>query len=412
VAVFALTFVPDRAPALERCTSTRQLIERLQFEGLSATAVETVQDLLPHPVPTRYSPLELEEFERRLNNLGIFDAVTVACDGSSLRILVREKWTLVPEVDFATGKTFADSYALLGLTEYNFLGTANQLGFSAYREQRGFGATLSFEEHGYQRRGWSLGAEASMATSVVRFEADGGWRTTSAALELSARSPPVLHEYLNYVAGFYGSSESVDEARGSAPPPPSTQVLQSFMGFSWDAYQWHDLVPSGVQTSLWLIVGGLFGEDPPLPRHSAEFLLRAALPLGHQLVLSVRTTAVLGTRGNANYGFVLGSVDGVRGLSDATYYNWAEILSNVELRQSFQLWPRWAIQLVSFSDAAAFEQMTVRGGRGDGNVALSLGLGVRIVPTWISSVALRLDASRLLAPESAWFTQLGLNQYF
>jgi hypothetical protein len=39
-------------------------------------------------------------------------------------------------------------------------------------------------------------------------------------------------------------------------------------------------------------------------------------------------------------------------------------------------------------------------------------LGARLVPTWISSLVLRLDASRLFEPELAWFTQLGLKQYF
>ena len=99
--------------------------------------------------------------------------------------------------------------------------------------------------------------------------------------------------------------------------------------------------------------------------------VRAAWPLGNHGALLVRASAELGTRGNVNYGMLLGSVDGVRGLSDAQYFNWVQVLSNVELRQSLRLGERWALQGVLFSDAAAFEQMTATGGRGEQNAALS-----------------------------------------
>jgi hypothetical protein len=125
-----------------------------------------------------------------------------------------------------------------------------------------------------------------------------------------------------------------------------------------------------------------------------------------------RAEAAVGTRGNVNYGFLLGSVDGVRGLRDSFYLNWVHAFANVELRQSFLLRARWALQGVLFADAALFEPMDAEGRRGRSDAALALGAGVRLLPTWLSSVVLRLDASRLIAPEPAWFTQLGLNQYF
>jgi hypothetical protein len=125
-----------------------------------------------------------------------------------------------------------------------------------------------------------------------------------------------------------------------------------------------------------------------------------------------RLESALGTRGNVNYGETVGSVDGVRGLRDATYFNWLQVVANLEIRQSVPLGPRWAFQGVAFYDAAFFEQMTAEGGRGEALGAFSLGLGARVVPTWISSIALRFDVARLLAPELAWFGQFGLKQYF
>jgi len=414
-AVLASLFLARSARALDQCRIAPQglhVVDALKLSGLSATADSTLIELLPRPPADRYTEAELEEFERRLNNLGIFDAVVVRCEPRVLAVVVREKWTLVPEVDFASGKTLADVYAMVGVSEYNLLGTANLLSLSAYRERRGFGASVAFIEHGYHRQGWALYSSLSIGTVELAFEDGSGWRTTSASGTLSLRSPPVLHEYFNLTPGVYASQEAVSEAHGAEPPPPTTRVLQSFIGLSWDAYEWHDLVPFGAQASLWISVGGVFGEEPPQPRHTLEGTFLGAVPLGHGAVMMGRLESAIGTRGNVNYAETVGSVDGVRGLRDATYFNWLQVVANLEIRQSVQLGPRWAFQGVAFYDASFFEQMTAEGGRGDALGAFSLGLGARVVPTWISSIALRLDVARLLAPELAWFAQFGLKQYF
>jgi hypothetical protein len=396
--------------ALEGCSELER-IERVELGGLARTLPGTITALLPRPAPSVYTAPELRELERRLNNLGIFDRVRVACEPPALRVDVREKWTLVPTVDFATGRTFADLFVELGATEYNFLGTADSLSLSAYRERRGFGFSLAYEEHAYQRHGWSLGAELAFGTLALRFEDDSGWRTTGAALTLSARSPPWPHEYFNYVAGFYVASDTVHEIRSEAAPP-SVWLAQSFMVFSWDAYEWHDLVPSGISASLVLNVGGAFGPRVPDPRHNGALELLEALRIDARTVLLARGLGSIGTRGNANYGATVGSVDGVRGLGVPTSVNWVQGVANLELRRSFLLSARWALQAVAFTDAAAFEEMSVAGGRGGPGAALSVGAGLRVIPTWIASITPRLDLARLLEPERVWFLQLGLNQYF
>lgn len=394
-----------------RCVGPRVLLQRLDIAGNPKTTRHTIESLLPRPLPAAYAGPELGDFARRLNNLGVFDHVAVDCRARVLYVSLREKWTIVPEVDFSSGKTFEDSYFLLGATEYNLFGTANQLGFSAYREQRGFGVAASFGEHDYQRSAWALGTDASFGTVALRFDDGSGWQTTSATLDVSWRSPPWLHPYFNYVAGLYASYEAVHSAKG-APPPASTGVLQSYMEFSWDAYEWHDLVPRGLQSSLWVGIGGAFGDERPVPRHNAGSSLKLAVPVDSRSVLVSRAELVVGTRSNVNYSSLLGSIAGVRGLRDAQYFNWVQALTNIEVRHSLLLSARWALQGVLFTDAAVFEQMTQTGGRGAAGAALSVGLGVRLVPTWLSSIVLRLDTSRLLAPAPAWFTQLGLNQYF
>jgi hypothetical protein len=400
------------ALALQGCDATPTSgLRGVHVHGNDKTAEPTVLELLPRRPPSRYSLDELLEFERRLNNLGIFDHVAVTCDADTLNVEVREKWTLVPDVDFATGETFEDTYVLLGATEYNLLGTGKQLGVSAYHERRGFGLSAAFREHDYKGRGWAFSTTLSVATVAVTFNDDTGWRTASVIGEAYFRSPPLLGHYANYSAGLYVSQESVYSSR-RADAPHSTQVVQSRMGLSWDNYEWHDLVPSGLQATVWLDVGGMFGVAPPKPRHSAELALRAAIRLGPLTAIVTRVEAVAGTRGDVNYGFLLGSLKGVRGVPDARYLDWIHAFANVELRHSFPLLERWALQLVGFGDAAVFEPMTASGGRDILQHAYSVGAGLRVIPSWISALTPRVDVARLLAAEPAWFLQVGLTQYF
>jgi hypothetical protein len=49
-----------------------------------------------------------------VNNLGVFDDVAIAIEKEWLIVTVREKWTLIPSFDLATGTTLEDSFVLLG----------------------------------------------------------------------------------------------------------------------------------------------------------------------------------------------------------------------------------------------------------------------------------------------------------
>jgi hypothetical protein len=73
---------------------------------------------------------------------------------------------------------------------------------------------------------------------------------------------------------------------------------------------------------------------------------------------------------------------------------------------------RWALQGVLFADAAAFEPMDAHGVPTEWNAAVSTGAGIRVIPTFLTQLLLRLDGSRLYAPEERWFFQFGVTQYF
>jgi hypothetical protein len=397
--------------AAGRAAAEAPTVGSLCLRGARRTRESTVRELLPRPPPARYSDLELREFERRLWNLEIFDAVRVARRGSCLEVEVREKWTLIPSVDFASGKTWSDSYVLLGVTEYNLFGSANQLGLSAYREQRGWGTNLLFNEHMYRRNRWALGGEAYYSTARLRFADGSSWTVATGAAYVWVTSPPWLGDHLSYRVGAGYVREKPSQRRGGADPPDTHGAL-SFVAFVWDRYRWNDLVARGLKAELGLSTGFTLGPDLLAPRHGAELTAQGALPLARYTVMMARAFAGVLTRGSPNYNYLLGSVEGVRGLPDTFYRNWLQAYANLELRQALPLAERWAAQGVLFCDAAVFEQLNAAGGRGDSGAALGAGAGARLIPTWLAGLLVRVDAARLLLPQRAWLVQVGLSQYF
>lgn len=390
-------------------SSQAHVIERLQISGAKRTQYEAFVTLLPRVPPAWYDDAELEEFARRLSNLAIFDHVAVERAGTELHIVVREKWTLIPEFSLATGKSAADLAIEVGATEHNIMGRGARLEVSVARQQRGFNFVVGLNDHLYGQRRWARGVVLSYTTSSFRFEGGQGWLVNVPKWVAWTSSPPLLSRYLRYQTGLTLQREQMTQVRPGASPP-NGYALQVGMGLTYDRYHWHDLTPHGI--SLSVAVGPGFLAPAAQPRHFAELTLRAALPVARRLVLATRVMASVNSRGNPNASSLVGSIQGVRGLSDSLYRNWAQAFANVELRQAVPVLDRLAVQAVLFADAAAFQRLSPAGSRAERVTALSLGTGLRLLPTFIAEAVLRIDVARLLMPAQVWFSQLGFTQYF
>lgn len=387
-------------------------LSSVEIVGLEHTRASTLLELLPRPAPALYTDDELRELERRIANISIFDEVAVTREAAGrVQIRVREKWTLVPSFDLARGTTLEDTYLFAGATEYNVLGSGSMLGVSVYHERRGFGFNISFQEHVYRRNRWSFGGDLSYGTSELRFPGERAWTSQLAQLYVWTDSTPVLTDRARYEVGAFYKHEAFSEITGDVRPPNGHTIGTSMM-FAYDAYQWNDLTPSGYSASLDVQLGVFTGPRIPQLRPRAQLMLTGALRFGRNSVLMARVNAATTGRGNANHSLLLGSVEGVRGVEDALYFNWIQAYANVELRHALRILPRWALQGVVFVDAGALERIDAYGGRGQAVAALSGGIGVRVVPTWLYGVVLRFDVARLIAPDSSFFYQYGLSQYF
>jgi hypothetical protein len=399
------------------------LLETLELEGAERTRRPTIAALLPRPLPARLSRSELDEFERRLRNLAIFDDVSVATEGDRLSVRVREKLTLTPAFDLATGRTLADTYIAIGAVEHNVLGRAAALELWASWEERGPNGGLALREHPYAPGRWALTAEVYYTAAALRFEepALSSWERRWLGVEASL-SPPLYYGLPARLAGglFY-VREQIAETETARHPRDSVRAWEGAPGGSrhWigallllerDRYTWDDLAPRGYRLTLEIVPGLMLPKRRA--RHSAHFQALTAIALGDRSALLARGRLEGSSRGDANHSLLLGSQEGVRGLADPFHRSWAQAFANIELRTALRFVARWALQGVLFADAAIFQPIGPDGRSLSPGHAVGVGAGARLLPTALTELVLRLDLARLLLPAPSWFLQLGASQYF
>lgn len=369
-------------------------------------------ELLPRAPPALYTDAELLELERRLANLDVFDLVRVTRMPAEIVVLVREKWTLIPMFELSTGSTWRDTYVALSATEYNLLGRALVLMASVWHEARGWNGSLELTEHTYHPSRGAFGGRLQYASAEYWFNDSGdAWTSLGPILLLTWQAPTPHGRRLSYQFGAaYGYEHNVDPIGRYKPFDGNHMHVELTIG--WENLRWSDFAPNGMRFKLKLAPGMFLSDHAPQPRLAAEGEALLASAFSPDTVLMSRAMFVALNRGNGNFSALLASVGGVRGVPDAEFRAWALAQINVELRHAFRLAERWALQLVMFGDAAAFDRLTAGGGNGASGWAASSGAGLRLIPSFLAGVVLRIDVGRAYWPEPGWFWQWGLNQYF
>jgi len=385
------------------------LVDAVEVRGARRTRKATITALLPRKPPAVFLRRELDEFERRLNNLGIFDRVLVSLESRALVVEVREKWTLIPTIDFATGQTLADTYVAVGATDHNFLGTASALTLNVSYEDRGLNGYVGWQGHPYDP---SIGApllNAFYGSSGVSFDSGQEWRRHQAGGSFGWLLPYSYGLPLRVSAALFGHVERISERLGQ-PIPSSGVAFGSELEVAWDSYTWHDLAPYGYALSIGVSAGAFV--PAAQARHSLGVHGLFAVAPTTTTALMAQVTAEVVSSGNPNHSLLLSSWQEVRGLTDSFYRDQAQLTGNVELRQAARFAERWAVQAVAFADAAVFTPFDVTGTAQAAQTAFGAGVGLRLIPTLLAQVVPRIDVGRLFAPDRRWFFQLGLAQYF
>ncbi|MCS6287929.1 MAG: hypothetical protein H8K10_03000 [Nitrospira sp.] len=387
-------------------------INKLEISGLLHTTEDTIRRLLPRPIPSHFTRAEVEEFERRIRNLSLFDRVKVATQDGTIAVDVREKFTLSPILSFTSGTSVKDLNATAGLVEYNLDGTGTQIGGQFNYSQRGPNVDVWISEHAYRPDRWAKEVKGSYASNGIRFaDSTATWTRNRIGGEFELKGPFAYGSPLRYevVAKIY--RELVQDQTGTGARPPDGYYVGLIPEVTWDRYHWHDLVPFGYRIALELRPGYFLGANQP--RHEARLRYLQGIPLTPMTVLMINTVAeAVNNSRNPNHSILMGSIAGVRGLSDNLYRNRAQTYTNLELRHAIQIAPRWALQGVLFSDFGAFQPFSDEGSQRDWIGTVNVGAGIRVVPTFLTNTLLRVDCAQLLSPSPNSLIQVGITQYF
>ncbi|MEX5217625.1 MAG: hypothetical protein NW701_07345 [Nitrospira sp.] len=386
------------------------LIDQAQVTGLIHTKETTIWNLLPHPVPGRFTRGELAEFERRIRNLSLFDHVEAAVRGRVLVVNVKEKFTLSPIVSFTSGTSVKDLNATAGLVEYNLGGMGTHLGGQFNYSQRGPNAEVWLSQHAFQPDRYAKELKAFYHSNGIRFpDAATSWTRNRLGAEFEIKAPYTYWSPLRYEVVLEVYRELIDDQ--SPARSPNGYFVGLAPELAWDEYHWHDLVPKGYRVTLELRPGYFFG--PNQQRHEARLRYLHGIPLGPTTVAMINGVAeAVNNSGNPNHSLLIGSIAGIRGLSDNLYRNRAQVYTNLEFRHAVQFAPRWALQGVAFSDFGAFETFRDDGRTRSWVGAVNVGAGLRLIPTFLANTLLRVDFAQLLAPSPNSYVQVGITQYF
>ena len=386
-----------------------RLINEVIINGLGSTQRETLIDLLPKSLPAEISDEELLEFSRRVKNLGIFDKVKVERNGSNLIVDVSRKRTLSPVIDLSTGKTWADVSATLGASEYDFLGKGTRLGGKASYSERNPNITTWIEEHAYSPNRWATEYELYRLSSSFRFaDSPLTWTRNRTGGFAEWISPFYYGSHILYEFQLQAYYEDYSDDPSILSMNAGTYIGGLFE-IIYDRYKWDDLHPTGyklvVEFRPGAIAGGRF-------RGESRFKTLSAFSLSENLTLLVNGVAGIVNSGDVNHSLLIGSQQGVRGLSDSFYRTSAAAYLNTELRYAISVANKFFLQPIIFADAGAFEPMNLNGQRTEWLDAFSTGIGMRLVPTGWTNFLFRADASRIHRPTEEWLVQVGINQYF
>jgi hypothetical protein len=400
----------------EPCDATH-----LEPRGFSRVDLAVVEEVLPSKLPTCLDQAELTEFERRLWTLGLFDEVKVECGGGALSVTVREKWTLIPSADFGTAKTLRDSYFFLALVESNVAGRAIECGgYGAYYE-RAFSGETWCGEHLLGARRLSYEVNLNYVGSGFVFDDEPFlWERRRTGARIGVRLPFPYGRAWRFAVLPNGYHEAIT---GDAPPTMLQAGWYGGVGLRvvYDGYEWHDLVPRGFRFGVEVTPGLYFADGEPTGRHSATAQTLTAFRFSQRTGLVTNVVAEAVNAGNVNHSFLLGSISswrgsfgtvgGVRGLPDNRNRNQAHLFSNVELRHSIGITSRLFVQGAAFADGGVYRRMNSAGQVLPFEPALSGGVGLRLLPTFLAWAILRVDGGRLFLPEQGWFVQLAFSQY-
>jgi outer membrane protein insertion porin family len=395
------------------------VVSSLTVEGNVRTREAVIRDELTVKPGDRYVPARWAADEQAVKDLGIFwsTAATAAVrDGrADLVLRVREKWTLLPIVQYAR---IRDAYQLtVGVWDANLLGYGMEGGVKLIRKKAG----TSYDVWLFQPRVAggplyfrieSLAGERSLY-DYARTGGDGDLTARFAEsragveLELGRRLDSTGERRLGLYYGPYTTRYAGEGAAGQ--PAPRARVahrlgLKAVLG----RVHYDDYVYTGSR------LDAAAYETIPLDADTSAFarweaqLRRFWVPAPRH---NVALRAVAGGTGSLRFedAFFMGGLDEVRGYPDQRFHGRYAVYADMEYRYP-AVDNRWVlVQAVALSDGGAVWDGAAAGRRPQAAWAAGAGLHALVKP--VQRLVVRLDLVRSLAPFPRNEFSLGFKEF-
>jgi hypothetical protein len=439
-------------PTAEPCRVVR--VEAIILEGLGSTARNVVTRELLFDEGEITSIARIEESMARLRNIGIFREAnyqlisrtlpTIEGDDARrgaqrapsriVRILLDERWTLLPAFRFAQGGEL--SSLTVALYDINVAGRAIEIG--AQFERLGFSENF-FNSDGNAANSyvawtrlprfldsfWYLGADVWSAKRIRPLldgpsgEVEGGFLLDRLLIRLRAEYEVERYFWagvgLDYMGDDFSeeflSQQSIDAQRanfGGLPEAGRAVRLTTFARIG--RIDTDDFYQQG-----WRVSGTMSHSDPAwgaefrFTQINTEALWLKRLPWRSNLAL--RASVNLGNAQQIQHLYYIGGLSEVRGYADSRFRGQNAWFANAEYRVAALAHPWIVLQAVGFTDIA---------GVNDDPTALlstmsaaSAGLGVRIIAPKIYRLVMRFDyAFPIIARDNTIGFSFGAQQFF
>jgi outer membrane protein assembly factor BamA len=427
---------PPLVQAEQGCSCYR--VDAILIDGLLRTRRSVVERELTFGEGDVATIAEVEESVQRLRNTGLFRVVDYEfvdrrigalgeeshrigdeVEGRVLRVVVDERWTILPNFRFGQGgDTF---HFLLGLQDANLFGSYLQLGGQYSRLGDANAFALWFRDPRFLNERMILSVDAAYADRTFslydrRGEREGGFTMNRKFAGASLEREWVwwlrngLHlSYTDDAFSYRFVSEAIEELQDEASGLPE-DVRAVNLAFSTrigrvnqDNYR-----VRGTQLNLRLTqVLPLGGVDDPYRRFESYFFHFWSLPLKSDLGLRLG----MGTNSSRQdqHLFYAGGLDTVRGVPNMRYRGPYYFLANMEWRVP-SLDTRWlVVQHIFFADAVG---VTPYPNEILGVSGASAGLGLRIISPKIYGFIIRVDYAFPVYDASGQSLSFGAGQFF
>ena len=409
-----------------------QRIDHIEIEGRDWTEEFVIRRELLFEEGDTVTTEELEESVQRLRNLGLFRSVEYTLEptpiraatgsgpeGYRLRLVVDERWTLMPGFGINLGGGVL-SYSV-SASDINLLGRFLEVGALYYRFAETHSGAMWFYDPRFLDQRLLAGLQVRW-TNVVRSFRDslgrpeGGYLRTRRSFgalvqrEFAARlsaglslSIGVDSYSMSYVPEAYAEAQ-----RANGGLPASNLYIPLAANVIWGRVDSDSYLRDGQSLAVAVSHSDpVWGAGERVAKISATARWFRTLPW--KSTFGVRGSLASTSASTHEHALSLGGLGGVRGLASSRYHGKYLWLGNAEFRIP-SIDSRWfAMQHVVFLDAAGIDDRPsqfwdVR--------AASWGLGIRVLSPKIYSLLARVDYAFDLVGDGPYALSFGAGQYF